>query len=121
MHLTLDEAPTRLRAETETELLRIAQEAVTNARKHTDARNIWVNCRVQPPFASLEIRDDGGGLGTARPDSYGLRIMRERAERVDARLAISEHHDLPGRGGTVVTVTLGTEPSLPEPRVKADR
>ena len=121
VHLTLDVAPTRLRAETETELLRIAQEAVTNARKHTDARNIWVNCRVQPPFASLEIRDDGGGLGTARPDSYGLRIMRERAERVDARLAISEHHDLPGPGGTVVTVTLGTEPSLPEPRVKADR
>ncbi|MBY9073782.1 hypothetical protein K1X13_03000 [Nocardioides sp. WL0053] len=121
VHLTLDEAPTRLRAETETELLRIAQEAVTNARKHTDARNIWVNCRVQPPFASLEIRDDGGGLGTARPDSYGLRIMRERAERVDARLAISEHHDLPGPGGTVVTVTLGTEHALPEPRVKADR
>ena len=37
MHLVLDEAPTRLRVDVEAELLRIAQEAITNARKHAGA------------------------------------------------------------------------------------
>ena len=38
VHLVLDESPNRLRADVETELLRIAQEAITNARKHAGAR-----------------------------------------------------------------------------------
>ena len=83
VHLTLDEAPTRLRAEVETELLRIAQEAITNARKHSRAENLWVDCRIRPPCARISVRDDGGGLGTARDDSYGIKIMRERAERIE--------------------------------------
>src|SRR6185436_8619854 len=41
VHLTLDEAPTRLTPVVETELMRIAQEAVTNARKHASADNLW--------------------------------------------------------------------------------
>ena len=93
VHLTLDEAPTRLRSEVETELLRIAQEAITNARKHSTAQNLWVDCWVQPPSASITVRDDGVGLRTGRDDSYGLRIMRERAERIDARLEV---HAVPG-------------------------
>ena len=52
VHLTLDEAPTRLRGEVETELLRIAQEAITNARKHSAATNLWVDCRIRPPYAA---------------------------------------------------------------------
>jgi signal transduction histidine kinase len=109
VHLTLDEAPTRLRAETEIELLRIAQEAITNARKHSGADNLWVDCRVKPPFAELVVRDDGSGLSRGRSDSYGLRIMKERAERIDARLEV---RNVPGpkRRGTVVSVTLGDRP-----------
>src|SRR5690606_6747821 len=61
VHLTLDEAPTRLRSEVETELLRILQEAITNARKHSDAQNLWVDCRIRPPFARITVHDDGGG------------------------------------------------------------
>ena len=50
--------------------------------------------------AEITVRDDGRGLGTGRPDSYGLAIMRERAELIDADLAIG-----PGQPkGTVVTV-----------------
>ncbi len=38
MHLVLDESPDRLPIAAETELLRIAQEAITNARKHAAGR-----------------------------------------------------------------------------------
>ncbi|HSE45164.1 MAG TPA: histidine kinase [Gemmatimonadales bacterium] len=112
VHLTLDEAPTRLRNEIETELLRIAQEAITNARKHSGAKNLWVDCRVQPPFARIEVRDDGTGAAQARPDSYGLRIMRERAQRIDGILHVRDDSD--GARGTVVVVTVGSEPAAIE-------
>jgi signal transduction histidine kinase len=106
VHLTLDEAPTRLRGEIETELLRIAQEAVTNARRHSAAENLWVHCRVRPPYARITVEDDGRGLGPARPDAYGLKIMRERADRIHATLEIGQRDG--GRvKGTRVAVTLG--------------
>ena len=59
VHLTLNEAPTRLSPAVEGELLRIAQEAITNARKHASAENLWVDCWTSPPEASLTVRDDG--------------------------------------------------------------
>lgn len=103
VHLVLDESATRLPIEAETELLRIAQEAVTNARKHSHARNLWVTCRVDPPRAFLRVADDGAGLGTPRDDSYGMEIMRERAARLGAGLAVRPRVG----GGTVVEVTVG--------------
>lgn len=107
VHLTLDESPTRLTPGVETELFRIAQEAITNARKHSRASHLWVDCTVAPPSARIRIRDDGDGLGRGRGDSYGLRIMQERADRVGARLEVSGS----GSGsssGTCVTVSLGS-------------
>ena len=110
VHLTLDEAPDRLRGDVESEVLRIAQEAITNARKHSGAANLWVDCRVHPPFVRLQVRDDGDGLGTGRDDSYGIHIMRERAERISAHLQIDGAVGCTARG-TRVTVTLGELPS----------
>jgi len=103
VHLVLDETPVRLPIDSETELLRIAQEAVTNARKHARAQNLWVTCRIDPPSAYLSVSDDGSGLGTPRDDSFGLEVMRERAQRIGARLAVGNRPD----GGTAVEVTLG--------------
>jgi signal transduction histidine kinase len=103
VHLVLDETPVRLPIDAETELLRIAQEAVTNARKHANASNLWVTCRIDPPSAFLAIEDDGGGLGLPREDSFGLEVMRERADRIGARLAVGTREE----GGTAVHVTLG--------------
>ncbi len=104
VHLVLDETPMRLPIDSETELLRIAQEAVTNARKHANAHNLWVTCRIDPPSAYLAVADDGSGLGTPRDDSFGLEVMRERAQRIGARLAVGNRPE----GGTAVEVTLGT-------------
>ena len=104
VHLILDESAHRLPIEAETELLRIAQEAITNARKHARARNLWVTCRVDPPRAFLRIADDGQGLGSPRADSYGLEIMKERTTRLGAALAVRARVG----GGTVVEVTLGS-------------
>lgn len=88
IHVTLDESTVRLRPRVEAELLRIAQEAINNARRHSGGQNLWVNCRIQPPHAEITVVDDGLGLGTGREDSHGLKIMRERAERIGASLAV---------------------------------
>jgi signal transduction histidine kinase len=107
VHLVLDESPHRLRIETETELLRIAQESITNVRKHARAANLWVTCQTSPPNARLQIEDDGLGLGRSRTDSYGMDIMTERARRLGASLSVSPR----GGGGTVVEVIVGESPS----------
>ncbi len=109
VHMTLDVAPTRLRGEVETELFRIAQEAITNARKHSCATNLWIDCRIRPPMARISVRDDGGGLGKARDDSYGIKIMRERAERINATLEIVSDRNASTPSGTCVTVTVGPQ------------
>ncbi|RKF28376.1 ATPase [Micromonospora globbae] len=107
VHLSLDESTARLPAATEAELLRIAQEAVTNARKHAGASNLWVTCEVDPPYAQIEVSDDGHGMADQRPDGrYGLAIMAERAERIRGRLEIRPRQP----SGTTVAVVLGTSP-----------
>ncbi|GLZ80053.1 hypothetical protein Afil01_48600 [Actinorhabdospora filicis] len=103
VHLSLDESTARLPAATEAELLRIAQESITNARKHARADNLWVTCEVDPPYARIEVSDDGRGISGAGADGrYGLTIMSERAERIRASLEIRprEPH------GTTVAVIL---------------
>lgn len=105
VHLSLAETPNRLPAETEAELLRIAQEAITNARKHAEAENLWVSLTVDPPGAWLRVEDDGKGLGRARTDSYGLQIMRERAKRLRTTVNVEPREPR----GTLVEVKLGAE------------
>ncbi|WP_433829193.1 GAF domain-containing sensor histidine kinase [Actinoplanes sp. CA-015351] len=107
VHFTFDESTARLPAATEAELLRIAQEAITNARKHSGASNLWVTCTIDPPYAEIEVSDDGKGFADERPDGrYGLTIMAERAERIRGRLKITPRHP----SGTTVAVVLGTPP-----------
>ena len=109
VHLILDEAPDRLPITVEAELLRIAQEAITNARKHADAEHLWVTCHVDPPFAHLRVEDDGRGLGAKRIDSFGLEVMRERADRLGGVLDVGQRDPR----GTFVDVRLGERRSRP--------
>jgi signal transduction histidine kinase len=114
VHLTLDEAPTRLTPAVEGELLRIAQEAVTNARKHASADNLWVDFWTDPPRARLVVRDDGTGITGGRDDSYGISIMRERAQRIDATLDIVTDSRPDPAHGTEVQVTVAANRLLLE-------
>lgn len=102
VHMALAETSQRLPIDVQTELLRIAQEAVTNARKHASANNLWVTLNTNGSVALLRIEDDGVGRAQPRNDHYGLRMMRERAERIGAELVITTRP----RGGTSVVVAL---------------
>ncbi|MBA2739038.1 MAG: histidine kinase [Actinomycetota bacterium] len=104
VHVSLAEGAKRLPAQIETEILRIAQEAIHNARKHSGARNLHVTLAVDSPYARLVVADDGRGLGVARDDSFGMRTMRERAERIGAVLRV--RNKVAGTTGTEVILIL---------------
>ena len=107
VHLVLEETPARLPRSVEVELLRIAQEAITNTRKHAEARTLWVTLRVDPPNAYVRIADDGRGLtGRKGTDHFGLDVMRERSARIGALLTVRPRES----GGTIVEATLGVSP-----------
>ena len=103
IHLSMDENGSRLGSDQEAELLRIAQEAINNSRRHAQAENLWVRCEIAPPFAVLVVEDDGIGLEGGRDDSFGLVIMRERAQRLRAELTIQPREPR----GTVVRCVVG--------------
>jgi signal transduction histidine kinase len=104
-----------LPADIEVEIMRIVQEAITNARRHSRAKNLWVTLRTAPPRAFVRVADDGVGLRGKRGDSYGMDIMRERAARIGGRLDVRQRVG----GGTVVDLTVGDSVvaavTLPEP------
>jgi len=100
--LRLDESHARFARSVEDELLRITQEALTNAKRHSRARHVWVTARLHPPVAELTIEDDGIGLAPGRKDSFGLQVMQERATVINAVLTVRDRHG----GGTVVYLLL---------------
>ena len=85
--------PHSLSPEVENELLRLAQESVANAVKHSSARQIWIELDYEPEFLRLMMRDNGSGFesnGEPSPnhEHFGIIGMRERASRIGARLQI---------------------------------
>jgi PAS domain S-box-containing protein len=83
-------APLQLGTQAKDHLYRIAQEAVTNARRHANATLIELTLDIQPSTVALEISDDGKGLLPLPTDSggMGLSIMRFRATMLDAQFSI---------------------------------
>lgn len=94
--------PFRLAGTMESNFLRLAQEAVANAGKHSQAKNIDLRLDYEPERVCLEIRDDGRGFdleaASAEPGHFGLSGMRERAEKLGGQLRIESE---PGRGTRV--------------------
>ncbi|WP_374976401.1 sensor histidine kinase [Microbacterium trichothecenolyticum] len=84
-------------------VFRIAQEAVTNARRHArEVTRIDVGVDVDADGVRLEVRDDGGGAASVPPPGYGITGMRERAARLGGTC---DAGPAPG-GGWVVAATL---------------
>ena len=85
-------------------LFRIAQEAVNNALKHSQATDVVIRLTAKRGILQLEISDNGHGLPEPPPSDrgIGLHIMRQRASAVGARLEIVSK---PG-GGVTVNCTL---------------
>ena len=93
----------RLPSRVENELLRIAQEALTNVQKHAGASRVEMRWSVDAKGGTLIVEDDGRGFDPSqgiRGSAYGLVGMRERAASVGAVLSVASE---PGQG-TVVTV-----------------
>ena len=66
----------------ERELYYLTMEALNNTLKHTQATEVAVTIRSSPIQLQLEITDDGVGFDPTQTfGGYGLRDMRERAER----------------------------------------
>ena len=89
---------------TQAELMRIAQEALNNARRHAYARLVRVSVLVQQDHLRLRIDDDGRGFDHAaiRRGAFGLASMRERAALIGGQLRITSTP----QHGTSVSVDL---------------
>jgi len=84
-------------------LYRIAQEAMNNVVRHSQATRAWVRLRGSAAAVELVVGDDGCGFDAAAvgPEQLGLRIMGERAEAVGAALRVTARVG----HGTVIGVT----------------
>jgi signal transduction histidine kinase/ligand-binding sensor domain-containing protein len=96
----------------ENELLRIGQEAITNAVRHSAASQITLEIRYDHELITLRVSDDGRGFDTTCPDAepnrhYGLTTMRERAQELGGQVTISSTS---GRG-TIVEAIVPTSVS----------
>jgi two-component system sensor histidine kinase DegS len=91
----------------QTVVLRVAQEALQNVRKHASASSCWVTTSIEEDAWVLEVRDDGRGFDPEAVASrgrrnFGLLFMRERAELIGARVDVRSQPD----GGTVVRLVI---------------
>ncbi len=90
-----------------TVVLRVAQEALQNVRKHAAAGSVTVATRLDDDTWVLEVQDDGrgfdvGAVAARGRRNFGLQFMRERAGLIGARFDVRSR---PG-GGTVVRLAI---------------
>lgn len=90
----------------------IAEEAVNNARKHAEARHIWVRLKSRDDLFFLEVEDDGVGFNVGSVDanyeqrgSLGMVNMRERTELVNGLLRVGSTEGVGTRILVVVPLT----------------
>jgi two-component system, NarL family, nitrate/nitrite sensor histidine kinase NarX len=99
--LQIDGSATSLAPDRELQLIHIAQEALSNARKHARCKRVKLRLERGPVY-KLEVEDDGIGFdmhATAAPgDQVGLQIMRERAQRAGGSVQVQSQ---PGQGTKV--------------------
>jgi signal transduction histidine kinase len=100
----VDEIPRQVSPDTETELLRIIREAITNIVRHAVASELRVTVRADNNQIHLCVEDDGRGFETANAfetGKFGLTSMRERARRLGGVLWYFSQR---GRGTAVIAL-----------------
>ncbi|MEV0225357.1 sensor histidine kinase [Streptomyces sp. NPDC050704] len=99
---TLTGTAEQLHEEVSATLLRIAQEALSNAARHARATRLGVTLSFAGDEVMLDVRDDGRGFDPAHPPAsaggFGLSGMRARAERIAGSLTVESE---PGQGTAV--------------------
>lgn len=108
LYYEIEGAVYSLPTEIESNLLRMGQEALTNAIRHANADEIRVELVYDRDRFCLRVRDNGQGFGVGSipaSEGFGLLGMSERAERIGAQLTIRSQ---PGQG-TEIVVTVNWE------------
>lgn len=91
IRLSVEGEARTMSSDMEGNLLRITQEAVTNAIKHSGGNRINVMLDLEPEVAKLRIEDNGDGFDphvSTLSRGFGLISMQERADRIGATLTI---------------------------------
>lgn len=102
LHYEIEGAVYALPTEVESNLLRMGQEALTNAIRHANADEIRVQLVYGRDQVCLRVKDNGQGFGVGNIpafEGFGLLGMSERAERIGAQLTIRSQ---PGQGTEII-------------------
>ncbi|ABA25205.1 serine/threonine protein kinase and signal transduction histidine kinase with GAF and PAS/PAC sensor (plasmid) [Trichormus variabilis ATCC 29413] len=102
LYYEIEGAVYSLPTEVENNLLRIGQEALTNAIRYANADEIRVELVYDRDQFCLRVRDNGQGFGVgsiSASEGFGLLGMSERAERIGAQLTIRSQ---PGQGTEII-------------------
>lgn len=113
IEITVEGTRRPLPSQVENHLLRIGQEATTNALRHARAENIRLHLAYAPQAVELIVQDDGCGFDAAHAlpteaGHFGLLGMRERAEKMAGSLQISSAL---GKGTTIKVIVPGSSNS----------
>lgn len=98
----IDDDLPQLGMATDVVLLRSAQEAMTNVRRHSQASELQVRLQPAPEGVRLSLSDNGVGLQPDHVDGFGLRGMQARLDQVGGTLTLS----VPDGGGVRVVVAV---------------
>ena len=98
VHLTAGDVADDLPEEHKTCIYRIVQEALNNAARHAQARNVYVTIRDEPDSIHVTIQDDGAGFDPQRVRGLGLLGMQERVRHLGGRFVVDSS---PGRGAAI--------------------
>jgi signal transduction histidine kinase len=103
--LCVEGTPRPLSAEVEAHLLRIGQEALSNALRHAEAATIEVELSFGPQTVELCVRDDGRSFDVEQVaearHGFGLVSMQERARSLGGHLTVESR---PGQGTKIRVV-----------------
>jgi nitrate/nitrite-specific signal transduction histidine kinase len=109
--LEADEAIFTFSSEVGAQIIRIIQEALINVRKHAQTDQATIRLSQQEDHIRISIEDQGEGFNLEemleKGNSFGLKIIQERAERIGSPLKINS---IPGEGTTIILYySLGNE------------